>query len=447
MPYISNTKSDQEEMLKLNGVRSIDELIDIPSELRLKRPLNIPDSVSESELRKEMLRLSETNGDLDHYISFLGAGAYDHYIPAVVPQMISRSEFYTSYTPYQAEASQGTLQAIYEYQTMICRITGMDVANASMYDGASALAEAALMAARITKRNKVIISRSINPNYRAVVKTYLSGLEIPVVEIPVHNGAADLEILKKEMDGGSACFMIQHPNFFGCLEEVTDIAEIVHRIGALLVVMVDPISLGILKPPGEMGADIVLGEGQGMGIPVAFGGPYLGIFATKREFLRQMPGRIVGATIDDKGRRGFCLTLQAREQHIKRERATSNICTNENLAALAALVYLAVMGKNGLSEVGKLCISNTAYARSMISGIRGFSPLFDRPFFKEIAVRTPSSPSRLLNKLLDRKIIGGLDLSGLYPELGNVMLISVTEKRTREDIDCLVSAIKEAIWT
>lgn len=445
MPYISNTKKDQEEMLKLIGVRSINELINIPTELRLKRHLNIPASISESEVRREMLGLSEMNGDLDHYISFLGAGAYDHYIPAVVDAIISRSEFYTSYTPYQAEASQGTLQSIYEYQTMICQLTGMDVANASMYDGASALAEAALMTSRITKRNRVVIARSVNPNYRAVAKTYLSGLELPVTEIPLDNGATDLEILKKEMDGGAACFLIQHPNFFGCLEEIEEISKIIHRMGALLVVMVDPISLGILMPPGEMGADIVVGEGQGMGIPVAFGGPYLGFFATKREFLRQMPGRIVGATTDDKGRRGFCLTLQTREQHIKREKATSNICTNQNLTALAALVYLALMSGKGLEEVGKLCISKADYARNRICEIEGVVPLFGRLFFKEFAVRVPSPPSQILKELLKEKIIGGLDLSGLYPEFGNALLISVTEKRSREDIERLVSALKGAI--
>jgi len=434
-------------MLSKIGVSNLEELLtDIPRAVRLNRPLAIPDSLSELELRESMSALSQANAHTEGYTYFLGAGAYDHYIPSVVPHLMSRSEFYTSYTPYQAEMSQGLLQSIYEFQTMICEITGLDVANASMYDGASALAEAALMACRITKRNHMVVSRAIHPHYQQVVETYLSGLRSPLHEISFRDGRTDLEVLSKVLtrfsaSGGCAAVLVQHPNFLGCLEEVQEIGRLAHAHGALLVVMVDPISLGLLSPPGEYAADIAVGEGQALGNAISFGGPYLGFFATKKDFMRQMPGRIVGATVDKKGRRGYCLTLQAREQHIRRERATSNICTNQALMALAATIYMATMGPAGLREVGEQCLQKAHYAQKKICDIPGFELAYTTPFFKEFVVKTPTSPSRINKKLLKSGVIGGLDL-GLYDrKLKNQMLWCVTEKRTKEEIDRLASAL------
>lgn len=446
MEYIPNTLQDQEEMLSTIGVSSIEELIaDIPRELRLKRALAIPEPLSEIELRRQMSGLAQQNAHTDAYTFFLGGGAYDHYIPSVVSHLISRSEFYTSYTPYQAEMSQGLLQSIYEYQTLICEITGLDVANASMYDGASALAEAALMACRITKRSRLLVSKAIHPHYLQVVRTYLSGLRSPLWEIPHMDGRTDLQALSKALassaSAGYAAVLIQHPNFFGCLEEVQEIGQLAHTQGALLVVIVDPLSLGLLLPPGGYGADIAVGEGQALGNAMSFGGPYLGVFSTRKDYMRQMPGRIVGATLDKKGQRGYCLTLQAREQHIRRERATSNICTNQALMALAATVYLATMGREGLREVGEQCLQKATYAKNKICEIPGFEPAYSAPFFKEFVVKTPLAPSRINKKLLNHKIIGGLDL-GLYDRRHkNHMLWCVTENRTREEIDRLAEVL------
>lgn len=454
MEYIPNTKQDQEAMLATIGVSDMEELLaDIPREVRLHRALAIPDPLSELELRRRMSALAEENAHAEAHTLFLGGGAYDHYIPSVVSHLVSRSEFYTSYTPYQAEMSQGLLQSIYEYQTLICEITGLDVANASMYDGASALAEAALMACRITKRNRLLISKTIHPHYREVVRTYLSGLKSPLEEIPHHDGRTDLHALSKALtppsassasgggSGGCAAVLIQHPNFFGCLEEVQEIGRMAHAQGVLLVAMVDPLSLGLLSPPGEYGADIAVGEGQALGNAISFGGPYLGLFATKKDYMRQMPGRIVGATLDKKGRRGYCLTLQAREQHIRRERATSNICTNQALMALAATVYLVTMGREGLREVGEQCLQKAHYAQKKICEVPGFEPAYSTPFFKEFVVKTPISPARINKKLLKSKIIGGLDLGQYERRQKNQMLWCVTEKRTIEEIDRLAAAL------
>ncbi len=442
MEYIPNTRQDQQAMLSRIGVRDLEELLaDIPRKVRLNRPLEIPDSLSELELRRRMSAMAQSNAHTDGYTFFLGAGAYDHYIPSVVHHLISRAEFYTSYTPYQAEMSQGLLQSIYEFQTMICEITGLDVANASMYDGASALAEAALMACRITRRNHMVMSKAIHPHTRQVVKTYLNGLRSPLHEIPYRDGSTDLEVLSKVLNKDCAAVLIQHPNFFGSLEEVQEIGRLVQAEGALLVVMVDPISLGLLSPPGTYGADIAVGEGQALGNAISFGGPYLGFFATPKDYMRQMPGRIVGATVDKKGRKGYCLTLQAREQHIRRERATSNICTNQALMALAATVYLATMGREGLKEVGEQCLQKAHYAQKRICGIPGFELAYTAPFFKEFVVKTPISPSRINKKLLKSKMIGGLDLGQYDRKLKNQVLWCVTEKRTKEEIDSLASAL------
>ncbi|MBI5756603.1 MAG: aminomethyl-transferring glycine dehydrogenase subunit GcvPA, partial [Nitrospirae bacterium] len=362
MEYIPNTIEDQTEMLKAVGVSSVEELFDnIPVDVRLKRDLNIPDAVSEFELLKDVNILGGMNAHTGDYVSFLGGGAYDHFIPSVVPHIISRSEFYTAYTPYQAEMSQGVLQTIYEYQTMICELTGMEVANASMYDGASAMAEAALMAARITKREEIVISAAVNPRYRKVLNTYLFGLKYPVTTVGWNNGVTDIERLSQAVSDKSAVVIVQYPNFFGSVEDIKGVIDAAHRAGAVAVVVADPIALGLLKSPGELGADIVVGEGQPLGIPLNFGGPYLGFFAAKMEHVRKMPGRIVGATVDTEGKTGYCLTFQTREQHIKRERATSNICTNEALVALAATVYMAAMGRQGLRDVATLCVQKTAY--------------------------------------------------------------------------------------
>lgn len=446
MEYIPNTKEQQQQMLKVIGVETIEDLLgDIPSEIRLTRGLQLPPPLSEPELKTEMLRLSEKNADLLHYASFLGAGAYDHYIPSVVGHLAFRSEFYTAYTPYQAEMSQGLLQTTYEFQTMICELTGMEVANASLYDGGTALAEAATMALRLTRRDKVLVSSTVHPGYRAVLKTYLSGRKSKVIELPSENGATDLTAAEKLLGDDVACVLIQTPNFLGCLESVEDLAQQTHRHGALLGVAADPVSLGLLKSPGEAGADITVGEGQGLGNGLNFGGPYLGFFATKREYVRQMPGRVVGATVDTQGRRGYCLTLQTREQHIKRERATSNICTNEALAALAATIYLSVMGRQGLREVGRLCLQKAHYLKHRLCDIKGFELAFQQPFFKEFVVKTPVPPSRLNQRLFKQKIIGGLDLGGVDRRLKNHWLVCVTEKRTQEEMNRFVETVKQAV--
>jgi glycine dehydrogenase subunit 1 len=430
-------------MLKTIGVGKLEDLLkDIPSEIRLTRDLPLPPALSEPELKAEMLRMSERNADLLHRPSFLGAGAYDHFIPSAVGHLVFRSEFYTSYTPYQAEMSQGLLQTIYEFQTMIAELTGMEVANASLYDGASALAEAARMALHVTKRKKILISSAVHPHYRDVVKTYLQGSKVKLIEIPARNGVTDSDSVAKSLNDDVAAVLVSSPNFFGCLESLEELAGLLHARGAFLVVSTDPIGLGLLRPPGEMGADIVVGEGQSLGNAMNFGGPYLGLFATRKEYVRQMPGRVVGATVDAQGRRGYCLTLQTREQHIKRERATSNICTNEALSALAATVYLSLMGRQGLREVGRLCLQKAHYLKHRICEVPGFSPAFEQPFFREFTVRTPVSPARLNKKLFKAGIIGGLDLGAYGRNLKNHWLLCVTEKRTKEEMDRLVEVLK-----
>ncbi len=434
--YIPNTEAQQKEMLKEIGLRSMEDLFTaIPENVRLKRALNLPAAVSEMELTTEMRCMAAKNGNTDEYACFLGAGAYDHYIPASVSSLLDRQEFYTAYTPYQPEISQGTLQAIFEYQTRICRLTGMDVANASMYDGSSAVAEAASAACHTTGRKEILAALSVHPESREVLSSYsrFSGNHVTTVDFK--DGRLDLSDLEAKLSENTAAVVVQSPNFFGVIEDLKEIAFITHKAKALLVVSCDPISLAVLKAPGELGADIAVGEGQSLGNPLSFGGPYLGFFAARKDLLRRMPGRIVGETVDREGRRAFVLTVQTREQHIRREKATSNICSNQALNALAATIYLTVMGKQGLRKAALLCVSKAHYTYQQVLKTGVFTPCFNAPFFKEFSVYYNGNVTGLNQKLLEHHIIGGYDLDKQYPTLKNGYLVAVTEKRTREEID------------
>jgi glycine dehydrogenase subunit 1 len=420
---------------------------DVPAALRLKRPLNLPGAMGESELVKHLHAMSAENSNIRDYSCFLGAGAYDHYIPSVVDHIILRSEFYTAYTQYQPEISQGYLQALWEYQSMICEITGMEVANASMYDGGTALAEAAMMACGATGRDEIVVSGTVHPFYREVLKTYGidRGYKFRDIGYADADGITDMTLLEKTVSDTTAAVIIQSPNFFGNIEELKAIAEIAHKKGALLVASVDPISLGILESPGRLGADVVVGEGQGMGLPISYGGPYLGFFAVTAKLMRKMPGRLIGQTADAQGRRGFVLTLQSREQHIRREKATSNICSNEALCALSAAVYLATVGKKGYCETAGQCLQKAHYAYRSLMEIRGVEAVFSAPFFKEFVVQLDKPVKQVNSELLVDGIIGGLDLGRYYPELHNCMLICVTEKRSKDEIDRLVERMEAAL--
>jgi glycine dehydrogenase subunit 1 len=460
--YIPHTPEERREMLSVIGVSGEEELLaEIPAALRERAMPSLPPACTELELERlfgawagENRPAGQTTGTM---LSFLGAGAFDHVIPSIVGQMIGRSEFYTAYTPYQAEMSQGLLQAIYEYQTMICELTAMDVANASVYDGASALAEAALMAMRITKRSAVAVAPTLHPHYRHVLESYLQGMNCAIRTLPAGDGVTDPAGAAAALDVSCAAIIVQQPNFFGCLEEVEALSRAAHDAGALLIAMVDPIALGLLTPPGDYGADIAVGEGQPLGIPINFGGPYLGFFATKQAFMRQLPGRIVGATVDGAGRRGYCLTLQAREQHIRRERATSNICTNQALTALAATVYMAVMGPEGLRDAATQCWDKAHYlhrALTQLPGVRAWSPA---PFFKEFVLSLPVAGEWIVRQLAEDGIVPGLamDASGYTrggadggvsgTGTGLELLCCVTEKRTRNELDRLVDAMARAL--
>ncbi len=428
-PYIPTTDEDRRAMLDVIGVATADELFaDIPPELRIDG-LDLPPALSEQELMREMAALAARNqAPGDGVACFLGAGAYRHFIPSVVGHVIGRSEFYTAYTPYQPEISQGTLQTMFELQSMTCELTGMDVANGGMYDGASALAEACLMACNITGRGRIAVLDSVNQDYAAVVRTYARGRDLTVDVVADGNLSAE-----------HACLTVQHPNFFGCLEDVWAHEAAAHAAGALLIAVADPISLGLLAPPGGYGADIAVAEGQSLGWPVGFGGPYLGLFACRQQYLRQMPGRIVGRTTDLDGRTGYVLTLQTREQHIRRERATSNICTSQQLVGLAAAVYLAAVGKHGLRQIAETCYHRAHYAAERIAALPGYSLAFPAPFFKEFTVRCPKPVEGIQELLLEQGIIGGLDVS---ERVENRMLLCVTEVNTREEIDRLVAALE-----
>jgi len=443
--YIPNSPEERAEMLKTVGLNSAEELFDsIPAELRLSAPLKTPPAISEMELLAGFEEMAARNLAARRP-SFLGAGAYSHYSPTVVDHLISRSEFFTAYTPYQPEISQGTLQAIFEFQTLVCQLTGMDVANASMYDGSTALAEAVLMAERVTRRKKVITSASVHPEYLEVVDTYVQhyGIDFKRVDYDAASGLISEEGLHA-LDDQTAALVIQSPNFFGCIEDVRALAERAHSVGALLIVAVtESISFGLLRSPGACEADIVVAEGQSFGVPASFGGPYVGLFATRDRFARQIPGRLVGEAFDKEGRRGFVLTLATREQHIRREKATSNICTNEGLIALAATVYMETMGREGLREVATQCAQKAAYTARRINELEGFSLPFNAPRFNEFVVRAPVEAKGLLSRLASEKnITGGLALSRYFKDRPNDFLVCVTETNSRKEIDALVDGLK-----
>jgi glycine dehydrogenase subunit 1 len=443
MPYIPHSDEDRKAMLAAIGVRSIEELFeDVPEHARFPE-LNLAPALSEMEVRWELEALAGANFTTADGPCFLGAGAYRHFAPAVVDAVLRRGEFYTAYTPYQPEISQGTLQAIFEYQTMICALTGMEVSNASHYDGATATAEAVITAINIhrLKRRKVVISPFVHPEYRAVVRTYTQGMGLTVVG-DEDGGLQDDNGLSGLLDDTTACLVVQYPDFLGCVEDLSGLSEAAHAAGAQLVVVADPIALGLLKPPGEFGADIVVGEGQGMGAGLNFGGPYLGFFATRKKYVRKMAGRLVGQTVDTEGERGFVLTLSTREQHIRRERATSNICTNQGLVALAAAVYMAALGRCGMRQVAELCYHKAHYAADRIDELEGYAVVRDKPFFKEFVVRCPRPVWEINDYMLDEwGITGGYDLGRDYPQLKDHMLLCVTEMNPKEEIDLLVEAL------
>jgi glycine dehydrogenase subunit 1 len=443
MPYIPHSDADRRAMLDAVGAQSIDDLFaDVPESVRFP-DLELPDALSELGVRWEMDALAGANFTTADGSCFLGAGAYRHFVPAVVDAVISRGEFYTAYTPYQPEISQGTLQAIFEYQTMICELTGMEVSNASHYDGATATAEAVITAINVhrMRRKKVVVSPQVHPEYRDVVRTYTQGMDLTIVG----EDTDDTEALKELLDDETACLIVQYPDFLGRFEDLSALAEAAQAVKALFIVVTDPIALGLLKPPGEFGADIVVGEGQGLGAGLNFGGPYLGFFAAKKKYVRKIAGRLVGQTEDTEGERGFVLTLSTREQHIRRERATSNICTNEGLVALAAAVYMAALGKCGLRQVAELCYHKAHYAADQLDALEGFNVLQDKPFFKEFVVQCPKPVQEINDYLLKEwGVIGGYDLGKDYPDLENHMLLCVTEMNPRQEIDLLVEALEEA---
>ena len=431
-------------MLESIGLESIEQLFDsIPAPLRMQRPLDLPAALGEMELEQQLVQLGSRNDDLNHKKCFLGGGSYDHFIPAVVDAIASRSEFYTSYTPYQPEVSQGNLQAMFEYQSLICQLTGMDVSNASLYEGGTATLEAILMAMSVTRRHgKIIAVESVHPEYRQILKTYLGDRETSLVTLKTPGGSLALETLETELNDQTACVVIQHPNFFGCLEDVAGIVELAHQHGTLVIQVFDPISLGILKRPGELGVDIAVAEGQSLGTPLLYGGPYLGIMTCREQFLRRLPGRIAGQTVDQQGKRCWVLTLQTREQHIRRQKATSNICTNQGLLALRAAVYLATMGPVGMQEIADLCLHKTGYAREQITLGSRFEAAFDQPVFKEFVVRDRENQvASLLADAEQAGILAGIPLSTWYPDLADCFLVAVTEKRSKLEIDALVQSL------
>ena len=440
MRYLPKSPADRELMLREIGVKSIDDFFaSIPAEYRLNRDLNVPRQMSEQEIMEWFKARAAENTTGFHI--FLGAGAYNHYRPVVIDSLISRGEFFTAYTPYQPEIAQGTLQSIFEFQSMICELTGMDVANASMYDGSTGSAEAVMMAVRLTGRSRALLARSVHPEYREVIRTYAKHQGMPLAEVGFgDSGRVDLKALDSAIDDQTACILIQSPNFFGTIEDVAAIADLAHKKGALLVVSIaEPLSLGIVKPPAE--ADIISLETQSFGIPLGYGGPYAGVIATKDKFVRQIPGRLVGETRDRNGKRGFVLTLSTREQHIRREKATSNICTNQALIALMANIYMTIYGREGLKELAKQNLAKAAYARRQMA--KKAKVLFDSaPRFNEFVVQTTDDPYVIGQRLTDKHIVGGFPLKKFYPELGNAAVWCCTEMNTREAIDAAVAEVK-----
>jgi glycine dehydrogenase subunit 1 len=447
MSYLSLSDQDKKEMLARTGVGSVDSLFGgIPEAIRLKRPLDLPPAQSELELVRTIEEIGRKNAGV-RLLSFLGGGAYEHFIPTVVDYLSSRGEFVSPYTPYQPEVSQGTLQVIFEFQTLVCQLTGLDIANASLYEGGTAVAEAVLMAQRISGRNKVVLARSLHPQFREVVRTYIKNLGINAVEVGYGlDGRVDGNALARVLDDKTAAVVYQSPNFFGVVEDVRSLSASAHGVKALSVdIVAEAVSLGLLEAPGKLGADIVAGEAQSLGVPLSFGGPYLGFMASKKEFLRQMPGRVTGQTVDKDGRRGFVLTLSTREQHIRRERATSNICTNQALCALRATIFMETLGKQGLRELAWQNAQKAAYAAGRLAALPGVKKRFTGPVFNEFVVDLPKPWPAVDSALKAKGLIGGYGLGPAYPELGNAALVCVTELRTKDQIDRLVQALQEVL--
>ncbi|MEN7972949.1 MAG: aminomethyl-transferring glycine dehydrogenase subunit GcvPA [Verrucomicrobiota bacterium] len=443
-PFCATSEQDQAVMFQTLGIADFDELFAaIPDELRCSG-VDIPEGLSEMDMMQHVRKVASKNStDL---VNFCGAGFYDHYIPAAVDALSSRGEFYTAYTPYQPEASQGTLQAAFEYQTAICRLTGMEVANASLFDGGTALFEGIMMALRQTKRNKVLVDEGVNPIYRRMLQCYTQNLSVDYEEIPISKGGvADRSAYEAALDNSVGAVVLQNPNFFGCLDTLTELIDKIHEVKALAIMSVYPMALSLVETPGAMGADIVTGEGQSLGQPLNFGGPYLGFMATKKKYVRKMPGRIVGETEDKQGRRGYVLTLQAREQHIRREKATSNICSNVQLCALRAIIYLSLVGREGFLDVGHQCMDRASYAYHKLTQIDGVEPAFNRRFFNEFSVRLPKEATGVVSALVDQGIAAGFPVGRYYKGMENVLLLAFTEKRTKEEIDIMVAKLESAL--
>ncbi len=441
--FIASGADDIRAMLAASGVADFDGLFaEIPAAYQAAA-FDLPAGRPELEMMRQFQELAARTGGVR--LNFCGAGFYDHYIPAAVDALTSRGEFYTAYTPYQPEASQGTLQAIYEYQTAIVRLTGMDVANASLYDGGTALFEALMMALKATRRRRVLVDQGVNPGYRAMLRTYTRHLDLDFQELPLAGGRADRAAFGRLLDKNTAAVIVQNPNFFGCVDDYSDLCAQARAAGALALMSAYPVALGLLQTPGAMGADLVTGEGQSLGLPLSFGGPYLGFMAVRREHVRKMPGRIVGATQDAQGRRGFVLTLQAREQHIRREKASSNICTNEALCALRAVVYLSLLGRTGFARLAETCAARAAAARERLCRLPGVRPAFDQPFFNEFAVTLPRPAGPVVERLLAEGIVAGFPAGTQYPGMDNVLVVACTEKHTAADLDGLAQALAGAL--
>jgi glycine dehydrogenase subunit 1 len=447
MSYVPNTPEEQQAMLESMGLSSLEDLLaPVPANVRLNRPLDLPAALSEPDLRRVVTRMAAKNRNLDTAISFLGAGTYDRAIPSVVPHLQRRSEFVTSYTPYQPEVSQGMLQTIYEFQTMVCQITGLDIANASLYDGATAMVEAVFIALGPGGKGEVVISAGVDPQYRRVLQTYAFARGFTVKEVPTRNGVTSLEELDAAVTATTTAVVVQQPNFFGSIEDMQAIEKIAHKgKGVFISVATEPASFSVLAPPGEYNADIAVGELMSFGNPMSFGAPALGFMASKQKFMRLLPGRLVGQTVEEGGDKqtGYVLTLQTREQHIRRERATSNICTNQSLLAVGATIYMAAIGKQGFRELGQLCLQKAHYAFRQITALPGFEAPFTAPFFDEFVIKSPVPLARLEEAFTQAGIVGGYALDKDYPDMENCMLFCVTETRTKEEIDYLVSVLKE----
>lgn len=442
--YLPQTDQDKREMMETLGIKSIEELFsDIPAEVRLNQGLQVGEALSEPDLIAYFQGLANKNANFSTHVSFLGAGVYQHYAPSVVNHMLLRGEFFTAYTPYQPEISQGELQAIFEFQTMVCELTGMEVANSSMYDGATSLAEAAMMAAGHTNKNRVVVSTTVHPESRQVLATYAKGQDVAIQETGfTAEGLTDLAQLEAAITEDTGAVIVQYPNFFGNVEDLKAIEQIVHAKGALLIVSSNPVALGVLEAPGKLGADIVVGDMQPFGIPASFGGPHCGYFATTSKLMRKMPGRIVGQTKDEEGKRGFVLTLQAREQHIRREKATSNICSNQALLALAASITLSSLGKNGVQEMAMMNLQKSHFAKQALGQAKGVEAVFNAPFFNEFVIKLSKPVKEVNQALLAAGIIGGYDVGEAYPELAGHMLVAVTELRTKQEIETFVHELE-----